>query len=271
MKHLLLTTIAAVVLVGCGPPPKDIWEAIKQVDVEAVKQFIAADTDVNENDKKGATPLHAAALRGRKETVELLIANGADVNAKDEDDFTPLDWAIQNGRTHAADLIRKHGGKAKAPDTSIHEAAYNGSIKTVKKHLAAGTDVNAKNSSGSRFVPIGEPDPGATKNHISLETPLHGAARGGETEMVELLIANGADVNATDNEGFTPLHWTAFHDKEILELLISAGADVNAKSDAGNTPLDRNRHPSYLIRTEAANLLRKHGAKTAEELKAEAK
>ena len=47
MKHLLLTTIAAVVLVGCGPPPKDIREAVKRGDVEAVKQFIANGADMN--------------------------------------------------------------------------------------------------------------------------------------------------------------------------------------------------------------------------------
>jgi len=56
--------------------------------------------------------------------------------------------------------------------------------------------------------------------------------------------------------------------KEIYELLIANGADVNAKTDRGRTPLDwtiMRKHP------EIADLLRKHGGKTGEELKAEGK
>ena len=54
--------------------------------------------------------------------------------------------------------------------------------------------------------------------------------------------------------------------KEIAELLIVKGADVNAKEEDGYTPLDvAKRYP------EIADLLRKHGAKTGEELKAEGK
>ena len=58
-----------------------------------------------------STPLHRAALNGRKETVELLIANGAEVNAKDNLGWTPLDFAIIRNHTETADLLRKHGGK----------------------------------------------------------------------------------------------------------------------------------------------------------------
>ena len=66
MKHLLLTTIAAVLLVGCRPPPKDISEAARLGDIKAVKQFIAAGVDVNAVCEAGPvnnvplTPLHAA-------------------------------------------------------------------------------------------------------------------------------------------------------------------------------------------------------------------
>ena len=79
MKHLLLTTIAAVVLVGCGPSV-DIHQAAKDGNIEAVKQHLAAGADVNaKNDALEWTPLHFAG--GSKEVAELLIANGADVNA----------------------------------------------------------------------------------------------------------------------------------------------------------------------------------------------
>ncbi len=114
MKHLLLTTIAAVVLVGCGESQqsaKDIWEAAKQGDVDAVKQFIVDGEDVNAKDDARITPLHPAANHNHKEVAELLIGKGADVNAKAWGDATPLDWAIKWKRTEVAELLRKHGGK----------------------------------------------------------------------------------------------------------------------------------------------------------------
>jgi ankyrin repeat protein len=74
------------------------------------------------------------------------------------------------------------------------------------------------------------------------------------------------DVNAKDEVGGTPLHGAAYDGhKEIVELLITAGADVNVMDVlSGSTPLD-------YADGEIADLLRKHGGKTGEELKAEGK
>jgi len=138
---------------------------------------------------------------------------------------------------------------AKAPDISIHKAATLGNIEAVKQHLAAGADVNATDDRYGR-------------------TPLSFAAANDYKELIELLIAEGADVNANSKIG-TPLHAAAFWgQKEIAELLIANGADVNAKISDGNTPLYFaiwRQHP------EITDLLRKHGGKTGEELKAEGK
>ena len=123
MKHLLLTTIAAVLLVGCGPSePPDIsmWDAAEAGNIETVKQHLAAGTDVNaKDDKFGTTPLHSAAGAGRKEIVELLITEGADVNAKLVSDGphkgkTPLNAANDTNHPEIADLLRKHGAKTGA-------------------------------------------------------------------------------------------------------------------------------------------------------------
>jgi len=76
-------------------------------------------------------------------------------------------------------------------------------------------------------------------------------------------------VNAKGYRERTPLHDAAYRGhKEIVELLIDAGADVNAKNNSGETPLDMG---IQLKQTEIADLLRKHGGKTGEELKAEGK
>ena len=118
MKHILITTIAAVVLVGCSkPPPPDrsIHAAARFGFIKEVKQHIAAGTDVNAKDFIQYTPLHGAAAEGHKEIAELLIANSADLNAQSVGGNTPLDFATpaMNPRVspETADLLRKHGGK----------------------------------------------------------------------------------------------------------------------------------------------------------------
>ncbi|MDP6232520.1 MAG: ankyrin repeat domain-containing protein, partial [Nitrospinaceae bacterium] len=69
MKHLLLTTIAAVVLVGCGNPEADraLLEAAYDGNIEALKQQIANGADLNAKTISGGCPLHLAAMMGHEE------------------------------------------------------------------------------------------------------------------------------------------------------------------------------------------------------------
>ena len=67
---------------------------------------------------------------------------------------------------------------------------------------------------------------------------LFEAVTQGDKTMIELLLVNGADVNAKNNAGFTALHNAALNgDKYVVELLLNHGANVNAKTDSGLTPL----------------------------------
>jgi ankyrin repeat protein len=57
------------------------------------------------------TPLHWAAMQGRKDMAELLIANRADINAKNKYGATPLHVAVLSGRENVEELLRQHGGR----------------------------------------------------------------------------------------------------------------------------------------------------------------
>ena len=68
--------------------------------------------------------------------------------------------------------------------------------------------------------------------------PLINAARNADREGVRRLVQEKADVNATEPDGTTALHWASYRDDvESAELLIKAGANVNAANDLGATPL----------------------------------
>lgn len=93
------------------------------------------------------------------------------------------------------------------------------------------------------------------------ETLLHHLARKGDAglDIARLLIGCGADINARDRLGYTPLHTAGTFDRiSMAELLIDSGADVNAEDNQGDTPI----HNALMRgRYEIALLLREHGAK----------
>ena len=99
----------------------------------------------------------------------------------------------------------------------------------------------------------------------SIKGAIHNAARTGDIKIVKQALNYGADVNAVSLHGGTLLHHAALNNhKPVVQLLVAKGADINAKAAVGGTPLDR-------AAGEIADLIRKHGGKTGEELKAEEK
>jgi len=113
MKQILLTTIAAVLMVGCAGVSKT--ELLKDEEgnliILPVEPVPEAATPEPPTAKVPDISIHIAAMQGNLEAVKQHIAAGADVNAKDVNGYTPLDWAIFNKDTETADLLRKHGGK----------------------------------------------------------------------------------------------------------------------------------------------------------------
>ena len=86
----------------------------------------------------------------------------------------------------------------------------------------------------------------------------------GNTELIKQLLAEGMDVDVTDKEGMTALYRAAHNDqKETVSLLLNEGANVNIRDKFGNKPLDATLNDSI------ANMLRKHGGKTGQELESE--
>ena len=112
-------------------------------------------------------------------TIAILVLVGCGPSVEDEKELVELSDKLYelSKSPHAPELkpIKRIAG-AKVPDISIQKAAGEGNIEAAKQHLAASTDVNAKDGREGR-------------------TPLYHAAQE-DKEIAELLIANGADVNA---------------------------------------------------------------------------
>jgi len=107
------------------------------------------------------------------------------------------------------------GQEEPVPSVSLHLAALQGNVEAVRQHIAAGSDLNAKDAYGS--------------------TALIVAATFGKTEVARALIDAGADLDLTNNDGATALHAAAFLGRtEIVRALLNNGANKHLRDNFGN-------------------------------------
>ena len=157
-----------------------------------------------------AGPLHEAARDGDLEQVRALIDAGADLDAQGDNGETPLNTAILKGHVLVATLLIDRGAGIQARNkggfTPLHAAAYANAVEIAEQLLSRGADVNDQmNKAGV--------------------TPLSVASEEGHPGGVKVLITHGADLEAGERNGYTPLTRALWRgQKEVMALLHSLGA-----------------------------------------------
>jgi len=218
---------------------------------ETVDALLALGADVNAKNKLGNTALMEAVGSGRLEIVKALIVKKADVGAKNIAGSSAVDLALGNGRADLVQLLTKHtaisGSTSYNPRVPIdktmdlNRAASEGNLQSIRALLTAGADVNGRSPNG--------------------RTALMTAALAGNTQVVDLLLANGANPNITDyKEGRTALIIAAEGGHtEVARSLLKAGADPNSKDRLGETAMS---NAQRLNRVQIGRLLKQAGVKT---------
>lgn len=202
---------------------------------------------VDTSDRQGNTPLHYASEFGRLEIAKLLLSAGADANARNERRVTPLHLAASTGNVEMLKLLLVEG----ATDANLKD--YNGKTPlhdVVLLDEAAleeedPTNRALKKDSEWRQVTMAEwllghgADP-TMVDEVTRATPLHIAVRRGLDRTTRVLLSNGADPNAVDKFGVTPLHVAAAFDasRVLWVMLLMHGADSSLVDAEGHAPLN---------------------------------
>ena len=152
----------------------ELIEAIKNNDFERVKFLISNGAHVNIKNRYGNTPLNTASGFGYFEIVKYLIDKGADIDNENRDGDTALVYASENGHFDVVKYLLEKGSDVIKHSNSLWYASKNCYIKIVKLLIDSGVDINKEYGYDKRY------------------TVLSYALKEGNTEIAELLKANGA-------------------------------------------------------------------------------
>ncbi len=233
---------------------------------------------VEHRDAEWATPLCYAIVGGNIRIVELLILRGAIIEAHSK---LLLDHAVSADRVDIVKLLFENGADpSNAP--KIYDDNSEMSV-LLKSHGVPSKDINAFDWMGWPPLPYacrgdkGE-HPEAVLRLLELgadinvqsskgKTALHCAAKAGFLKVIDVLMENGANIDATDNNGETPLYEairSTIKNREkqraALEALLIKGANPNAKNRRGLTPLQVAQQMRRADAEEVVKLLKKYGA-----------
>ena len=149
------------------------------------------------------------------------IEAGFDVNLKDNVGDPLLKIAVALGLYEMCALLLKKGARPNATgvdrETALMWAAERNSLKICKLLVAHGAKVRQASNSG--------------------KTALIMAARTKNYKLIEFLLSKGSNVNKQDEDGDSALHLVIPCSNQLVELLIDHGADIDAVNDSGFTPL----------------------------------
>ena len=240
--------------------------------------YLSKGGNIKDKDSNGLNLLHQAVQQNKIDIniVELLIAKGADINAKENYGYTPLYKALKNNNysyedvEEVAELLIAKGADLNVKNTNgnspLHFALQNENLSDpqdrrdeIYKRDEIASEIYKRDKIAKLLIAKGADVNAKDANGY---TPLQLAVKYKHNEIAKLLIAKGADINAKDANGDTLLHkelyYKYYKDDEIAKLLIAKGADINAQNNDGYTPL---RLALQNNNKEIAELLKSHGAK----------
>jgi uncharacterized protein len=227
-----LRTVESLLASGADPKASNRYGvtpvslACSNANAVILKRLLDAGADPNSPDPQGTTALMIAArTAGGTDAVKLLLERGANVNARDSVQSTALMWAVRANHPEALDILIHH-------DAEINARTRKGNPPPRRGPDSGG------GSHGLGIVRSGWPERGYQEPTPGEMTALLYAARDGRLEMARTLIAANAQVNQVEANGVSPLVMaTANNHIDVAQLLLEHGADANATDWWGRTPL----------------------------------
>jgi uncharacterized protein len=216
----------------------DFFKAISNQDLNQIRELAYQGFDVSQYDSSGSiTPLSYAIEKNQINIVEALLDLGADPNQLCCDDqYTPLTLAIERNNLEIVNLLLFKGADPNAggvDGSSLEIATRDGKVDFVIALLSAGASVDPESSLPDFFQSINQEVPENLVN--ATWTPLMSAATYGHLEIVEILVAAGANVDIQDEDHQTALVKAARQgNRKIFNYLFPLTTNSEQKSLAEN-------------------------------------